>query len=106
MPISTGRPSGSGAAAEVDDGKPPVGHEHEIARMGIAVHHPHSGGASKVSSKSLVPQRSRSLAGAVPDDLRHRDAALDPLADHDLGALPTMCGTRSAVAIVGLGERR
>ena len=94
MPISMGRPSGSGATAPKSiTAIRPSGSIMKFPGWASPCIMPTRAGASKVSSKSLVPQRSRS--SGVP--LR-MISAIDLPSVHSLtitlGALPTTCGIR------------
>ena len=92
--------------AEVDDGHPTVGHQHEIARVGVTVHHADPGGRVEGQLEKPCAADVPLLRSAVADDLRERDPAVDPLADHHLRrAAHHVRDQEVRVAVIGLGER-
>ena len=104
MPISTGSPSGSGATAPKSmTAILPSGSSMKLPG-GVAVHLP-TRWARRRSARKPCAADVPLLLSAVADD----PASGMPPSIHSLtitfGALPTTCGIRSAVALVGLGER-
>ena len=94
-----------GHRAEVDHGHPAVGHHHEVAGVGVAVHHsdPRRGVEGQLEKPCTAEV---ALIGcALADNLRHR-LALGPLAHHHLRcAADHMRDEKVRMALVGLGER-
>ena len=95
MPISTGSPSGSGATAPKSmTAIRPSGISMKLPGWASPCIMPTRAGASKVSSKSLVPQMSR--CSGVPWRMISESGI--PPSIHSLtitfGALPTTYGTR------------
>ena len=94
-----------GHRAEVDHGHPAVGHHHEVAGVGVAVHHSDSRRSVEGQLEKPCAAQVALIGCALANDLRHR-LALGPLAHHHLRcAADHVRDQKVRVALVGLGER-